>query len=183
MIFAITSYPVPPLVPGGPQEPWGPSRVVREMVPGRRAPQAHRVGVPGALGPAGPGHGSPCCPPGSRRKRPRTPKHLGAFRGPSKGPGYFSLTHPPRGLWGPRSSWGPAVLGAPAGAAGARGSSDHRGGLQGLWRTPGLQQEFQGPPWGPHACRAAGPQSSGGPQRPRDGCVRDLGSRPRHPPP
>ena len=49
------------------------------------------------LCPAGPRHGSPCSrPPGSQRKRPRTPRHLGAFRGISSGgsqgaPGPFPL--------------------------------------------------------------------------------------------
>ena len=38
--------------------------------------------------------------PRARSKRPRTPRHLGTFRGFSGGPGSFSLTPPPQGLWG-----------------------------------------------------------------------------------
>jgi hypothetical protein len=66
----ITSYrPVPPPVPGGPQEPWGPSRVVREMAPGPgggvkelRAPR--RSGPPALLLAQAPVQGSPRAPRG-----------------------------------------------------------------------------------------------------------------------
>ena len=58
---------------------------------------------------------------GHKAKRPRTPRHLGTFRGPSGGPGSFFLTPPPRGLWGLK---GP--LGAPRdpspGGLGCRGA-------------------------------------------------------------
>ena len=117
-----TSYiPVPRPVPGGPQEPWGSSRVVTEMAPGPRAPHAHRAGVPRALDPAGPGHGRPSGPPRSRRKKPRTPRHLGAFRGPSGGPGSFSLKRSPPDLQGPPGASGDQPLWGPSGGSGNPG--------------------------------------------------------------
>ena len=89
-MFITTSYrPVPPPVPGGPQEPWGPSRVVREMAPG-----------PGGSRSAGP-PGAPGLPP-SYWPRPRS-------RGPPGPPG--GPRGAPRGLWGtpglPQESQGP----------------------------------------------------------------------------
>ena len=113
LVNYIYYIPVPPPVPGGGRrESWGPSRVVKEIAPGPREPQAHKVEVQGALGPAGPGHGSPCGPPGSRRKRPRTPRHLGASGGPQGVPGPFPSRTRLEAFGGPRISWGPAALGA-----------------------------------------------------------------------
>ena len=65
----------------------------------------------GALGPAGPGHGSPCGSPGSRRRRPRTPRHQGAFVGPQGAPSPFPSRLRLGTSGGPQSSWGPAALG------------------------------------------------------------------------
>jgi len=84
-------------------------------------PSPMGLGCPGARGQAGPGHGSPCGPLGSRKKMPRTPRQLEAFRGPSGGPGSFSLSPRLGASRIPRSSWGPAALGALRGCRGPWG--------------------------------------------------------------
>ena len=106
----LLAVPRPPSRPGGPQVPWGPSRVVREMDPPPPAPQAGPQGWgPGrALDPAGPGHGSPFGPSVDTKQNSPEPQAPGDLPGPSGGPGSFSLTPPPRGLWGtPGDSWEP----------------------------------------------------------------------------
>ena len=66
--------------------------------PGTPGPQGWGPG--GALGPAGPGHGSPFGPSVDTKQNSPEPQAPGDLPGPSGGPGSFSLTPPPRGLWG-----------------------------------------------------------------------------------
>ena len=92
---------------------------------------------------------------------PRTPMHLGTFRGPSGGPGAFSLTHPPRGLWGPPEFLGTSHPGDPR--WGCRGTE--------ILGPPGEPPEASGRPQGSRmnskgprgAPRAAGPHELRGP--------------------
>ena len=113
--------------------------------------------------------------------------HLGTFRGPSGGPGAFSLTHPPRGLWKLyiySSPWGPPL--------GLQGHGDPRAtgeASRGLWGTPVLPQEFQGPPGGPRdhlglglgrGPRGLGAPRSRGPKERRGPCA--LGGTAAGPP-
>ena len=77
---------------------------------------------------------------------------------------------------GPRSSWGPAALGAP------------RGPLEFMREPWGLPEASGGSPGGPRISVPLQPQrgppgwlvprSSGGPQRPRGGCVREKAPGP-----
>ena len=123
IVFAVsfepTSYTRPPT---GPRRASGALGALQGREgndpPSPPAPQAYRAGVLGALGPAGPGHGGSCGPPVWRRKRPRTPRHLGAFRGPSGGPRWLFL-------W-PRRSWEPAALEALRGRRGNNMFRRHR---------------------------------------------------------
>ena len=101
LYFSITdllvlTVPVPPPVPGGTQEPWGPSRVVRKKAPGLPAPKAPRTGVPGGragvlltrdMGALRALRGRE----GKGNKSPSTWKDFG-------GPGSFSFTPSPRCL-------------------------------------------------------------------------------------
>ena len=102
---------------------------MREMAPGLRAPHAHRTGVPGALLSCWPETWEPLQTSGVQRKRPRNPRHLGAFRGISSrgsqgAPGPFPSRTRLGASGGPQSSWGPAALrtrGPPGGPQGRRG--------------------------------------------------------------
>ena len=129
----ITSYTRPSYRPRTASEALGALQGREENGPG-----PPRLIGPGALGPAGPGHGSPCGSPGSRRRRPRTPRHQGAFVGPQGAPSPFP-SRPRLGTsGGPRSSGGPAALGD------------------------------RGPPKGPRTPRPVpGPKGPGGPPVPR----------------
>ena len=71
---------------------------------------------------------------GRKEKGPEPPGTWGAFRGPSGGPGSFSFTHPPQGLWGPLELLGtcrPADPRAPGGPQGRRGLDPRGRGAQG----------------------------------------------------
>ena len=97
IILAI-GLPVPLPVPGGPQEPWGPSRVVREMT--LRAPRHPR---PIGLGSRGPwvllarDMGALAALWGGEGKGPN-PQAPGGLPGALRVPGSIFLTLPPRDL-------------------------------------------------------------------------------------
>src|SRR5271165_6407330 len=114
------------------------------MAPGPRAPHAHRTGVPGALLSCWPETWEPLQTSGVAKKKAPNPQAPGGlpedlFRGLSGGPGSFSFTHPPRGLWGPPELLGTSRPADPRASGGPTG-------------TPGSGPE------GPE-----GPRSAGGP--------------------
>ena len=74
--------PAPAPVPGRPQEPWGSAEVVREMAPSPPVPRPPGHGVAVGPGSCWPETWESFGPSGARRKRPQTPRHLGAFQGP-----------------------------------------------------------------------------------------------------
>ena len=142
--IATTSCPPPP-VPGGPQEPWGPSGIVREKTPGPPALQATRPGVTGGPGSCWPGTWEPLGPSVSARQKAPNPQAPGALRGPSGGSrGPRVALKGPQGPFretsgGPRDPW--AAAWAQGGGAGRPGP----------W----------GPPWGPFRIPGTRPGAPG----------------------
>ena len=86
-LLAVPPPPLPPS-PEGLRSPGGQPRSWEKWPRAPQYPGPQDMGSRWALGPVGPGHGSPLGPLGARRKKPQTPRHLGAFRGrPSGGSG------------------------------------------------------------------------------------------------
>ena len=156
--FVSTSYrPVPPPVPGGPQEPWGPSRVVREMG-GTPALWAWGVREPGVR--LARDMGALAALWGRERKCPEPPGNWRPSGGPQGALGPFpsALVSGPLGfpgVPGDQPPWGPSgVVGGPEGPRAPRGPQGPRPGPLG----PGPGPKGPGGPQIP-----GGPRSAGGP--------------------
>jgi hypothetical protein len=143
------AIPVPQPVRGGPQEPWGPSRVVREMTP--RAPRNLR---PIGLGSRGPwvrlawDMGALAALRGGEGKCPEPPATLWPSGGPYREPRVLFFHSPASG---------------PLGALGASGNQPSWGPFGFVDRGPCMGA--LGPPGEPEP--EPGPKGPGGPPVPR----------------